>query len=183
MLKFLRKSFRNTVYVRIQPEWLSVLQVASGKKYADVPVVAIEKIKGKRVIAAIGREALAKKNIVNFIICNGFNHPRTPIADFTVAEKTLQYFLKQLFSNKLFTPSPIIIMHPLGTFQGEITQVEIRAFAELGMISGARKVYVWEGPELSREELLGLNFSRTNGRLLYNPDMTPKKLTELLREM
>lgn len=168
MFKFLRKFFRSTVYV-LQPEWLSVLHVESGKEYADIPVMAIEKIKGNRIIAAIGHEALAKKGLSNIIMANGFDNPRTPIADFTVAEKTLQHFLKQLFSGRFFNPAPIIVVHLLEIPEGGLTQVEIRAFTELGMGSGARKTYVWEGPELSRDELRELRFSRADGTLLHPP--------------
>ena len=168
MFKLLRESFKNTVYVRIHPEWLSVLHVESGKEYADIPVVAIETVKDVRMIVACGREALAKSNDPNITIKNGFEHPRTLIADFVIAERILKYvLLKQLFPKSLIRPSPIMIIHPLSMLEGGLTQVEIRAFSELGAGAWARKVYVWEGPELSREELRELRFSRAGGKLLH----------------
>ncbi len=38
---------RNTVYVRIRSDWLSVLQVESGTAYADVPILAVANKGGK----------------------------------------------------------------------------------------------------------------------------------------
>lgn len=162
--------FRNTVYVRIKPDWMSVLHVESGREYGDVPTLAIERKKdGKRSIVAVGRDAATKAGLsTNIIVANGFSHPRTLLADFIVAEQTLRYFLKMVMPKSLFAPSPIAVIHPLVALDGGLTQIEIRAFAELGHGAGARKVFLWEGPELSKEELNELQFSRADGRLL-NP--------------
>lgn len=156
---------RNTVYARISPEFVSVLQVESGREYGDVPLLAVEERGGKRAIVAAGRATQNSASTVTLV--NAFLHPRTPIADFTMAEQTLRYFLKQVLSGRLFVPSPVVVLHPLGDFEGGLTQIEIRALAELGMGVGARRVYVWQGPELSREELSRLQFTRTGGRLLH----------------
>lgn len=172
MFNFLQKSFKNTVYFRIQPEWLSALHVESGKEYADIPIVAIEKRKDIRKIIAIGREALTRKDRPDITIMNGFNHPRTLISDFAVAEKTLQYFLwKQLFSKSILRPSPTMIIHPLKIFEGGLTPIEVRILYELGLGCYARKVYIWQGPELSHKELTELRFSQPTGELL-NPENT-----------
>jgi hypothetical protein len=37
----------------------------------------------------------------------------------------------------------------------------------LGLGAGARKVFVWEGPELSKDEPPELRFSRVGARLLH----------------
>ena len=102
-------------------------------------------------------------------IVNGFKHPRTLIADFTVAEQTLKYFLKLVLPTSPFKASPIIVIHPQAQLEGGLTQIEIRAFAELGLGAGARRVFVWDGPELTREELGELRFSRVGGKLLHPP--------------
>lgn len=158
---------RNTVYVRIAPDRLSLLHLESGKEHCDLPLLAIEERGSKRSIVAIGRAAMERGGIPGLALANGFKHPRTLIADFTVAEQTLKAFLRMVLPRSLFLPSPVLVLHPQAMLEGGLTQVEIRAFAELGLAAGARKVYVWEGPELSREELRELRFSRVGGRLLH----------------
>lgn len=157
--------FRSTVYIRIKPEHISLLHVETGIEICDVPELAIEQKNGKNLTVAVGRDAIVKSGLGNITIVNGFNHPRTLIADFTVAEQTLKYFLKKLLPVSIFSPSPILVIHPQAVLEGGLTQIEIRAFAELGFGAGARKVYVWEGPELSKQELLALQFTRQGGTL------------------
>jgi len=158
---------KNTVYVRIKPEWLSVIHLESRKEFSDIPTLAIERIKSRHVIIGVGREAVLMIDRLNVTVKNGFKHPRTLIADFTIAERTLKHFLKKAMPSSLFMPSPVMIMHPLSHLEGGLTQVEIRAFAELGSAAGARQVYVWQGRELSHEELRELRFSHTAGELLH----------------
>ncbi len=64
------------------------------------------------------------------------------IADFTVTEKMLQYFMRKVHENKLFRPSPrVLICVPCGS-----TQVERRAIKESAAGAGAREVYLIEEP-------------------------------------
>jgi rod shape-determining protein MreB and related proteins len=158
---------RSTVYVRIKPDRLSVLHIESGKQHSDVPTLAIEQRNGQRIVLGVGGAVTAKSGLSRVVLANGFKHPRTLIADFTVAEQTLKHFLKVVLPHSLFSVSPIVVIHPLAQLEGGLTQVEIRALAELGIGAGARKVFVWEGPELSKEELHELKFSRVGGKLLY----------------
>lgn len=158
--------FRSTVYVRIKPERLSVLHLESGNEHSDVPALAIARKDGKSVVLGLGQAAAATGGS-GVTLANGFKHPRTPIADFTVAEQTLKYFLKRVLPRSLFVPAPILVIHPQAQLEGGLTQIEIRAFVELGLGAGAREVYVWDGPELTREELGALRFSRVGGKLLH----------------
>jgi rod shape-determining protein MreB and related proteins len=108
-------------------------------------VVAIRQEQGSRnnrAILAVGQEA--KKML-----------GRTPgsiqairpmkdgvIADFTVTGEMLKYFIRRVHENRLFQPSPrIIICVPCGS-----TQVERRAIRESAIVSGAREVYLIEEP-------------------------------------
>lgn len=159
--------FSNTIYVRIKPDRLSALHVESGNEFSDIPVLAIEQRGRKSLIVAVGSAAVALPGMPNIAVANGFDHPRTLLADFTVAERTLRFFLKSVLPRSIFAPSPILVIHPQAKLEGGLTQIEIRAFAELGLGTGARKVYVWEGPELSKEELRALRFSRAGGKLLH----------------
>ncbi len=64
------------------------------------------------------------------------------IADFTITEKMLQYFIHSAHGATLFRPSPrVLICVPCGS-----TQVERRAIRESANGAGARKVYLIEEP-------------------------------------
>ena len=64
------------------------------------------------------------------------------IADFTVTGEMLKYFIRTVHENRLFQPSPrIVICVPCGS-----TQVERRAIRESAMGAGAREVYLIEEP-------------------------------------
>lgn len=158
---------RSTVYVRVKPDRLSVLHLESGKQHSDAPTLAVEQRNGKSVVLGVGGAVTANSGMPRVVLANGFKHPRTIIADFTIAEQTLKHFLKIVLPHSLFAAAPIVVIHPLAQIEGGLTQVEIRALAELGLGAGARKVFVWEGPELSKEELHELKFSRVGGKLLY----------------
>jgi rod shape-determining protein MreB len=64
------------------------------------------------------------------------------IADFTITEKMLQYFIHKVHDNKFWHPSPrVLICVPCGS-----TQVERRAIRESTAGAGAREVYLMEEP-------------------------------------
>jgi rod shape-determining protein MreB len=64
------------------------------------------------------------------------------IADFTVTEQMLKYFIRKVQENRFLRPSPrIIICVPCGS-----TQVERRAIKESAISAGAREVYLIEEP-------------------------------------
>jgi len=104
-------------------------------------VVAVqEDLRGPRKILAVGKEA---KEMVG----------RTPgsirairplkdgvIADFDVAQKMLEYFIRKTHNNrKSFVRPRIIVSVPIG-----ITEVEKRAVKESAEAAGAREVYLME---------------------------------------
>ncbi len=106
-------------------------------------VVAIrEDGRGNRSIAAVGTEA---KMMLG----------RTPgnikairplkdgvIADFDITEKMLQFFIHKVHENRLFKPSPrVLVCVPCGA-----TQVERRAIKESAEGAGAREVHLIEEP-------------------------------------
>jgi rod shape-determining protein MreB len=107
-------------------------------------VVAIreEPSRGGKKIEAVGTEA---KNMLG----------RTPgnitairplkdgvIADFTITEKMLQYFIEKVHGNRLIRPSPrVLVCVPYGS-----TQVERRAIQESAEGAGARWVRLIEEP-------------------------------------
>ena len=116
-----------------------------GKVVLNEPsVVALRTDKGtaETTVIAVGQEA---KNMLG----------RTPgaikairpmkdgvIADFSITEKMLQYFMKKVLKSSFFSPSPkVLICVPCGA-----TQVERRAIKESAVGAGARDVYLIEEP-------------------------------------
>lgn len=64
------------------------------------------------------------------------------IADFTITEKMLQYFIHKVHENRFLRPSPrVLICVPCGS-----TQVERRAIRESAIGAGAREVHLIEEP-------------------------------------
>lgn len=153
--------------MRIQAEQIAILHVESGRELVDIPALAIETTGKRSNIVAVGHAAIALTGRADISVCNGFRHPRTLLADFTHADRALRYLVKQALPKSWFVTSPIIIMHPQALLEGGLTPVETRAFAELGASVGAKRVYVWAGADLTREELIALNFSRAEGQLLF----------------
>ena len=97
---------------------------------------------GKKTIQAVG---LAAKQMLGRTPAN-INAIRPMkdgvIADFTITEQMLKFFIKKIHDSRMFSPSPrIIICVPCGS-----TQVERRAIRESAMGAGARQVYLIEEP-------------------------------------
>lgn len=162
------KLFRSTLYLRLQPERLTLLHIESGQEFSDVPEIAILRKSGKPSAIAVGADARSKAGITGVTVMNGFRHPRTLIADFSAAELTLKYFVAKVVPRSILAVSPVMVIHPLSHLEGGLTQIEIRALVEMGMGTGARKVMVWEGRELTRDELSTLSFPETAGKVLFS---------------
>jgi rod shape-determining protein MreB len=97
---------------------------------------------GKKTIQAVGKEAKAMLGKVPGNIEAIRPMKDGVIADFTVTEQMLKQFIKKVHDNKLFSPSPrIIICVPCGS-----TQVERRAIRESAIGAGAGQVYLIEEP-------------------------------------
>lgn len=165
MFDFLRFQ---TLYIRLKPDWLSIRVVAKNKpshEYQDIPCIALEgKVEPgvfgfveQPKILAVGKEAiqLHRNSIPVTLLLNGFEHPRTIISNFFVAELTLKWFIHQAYQQRFSIISPQMIIQPLEPLEGGLTQIEIRALSELGSQVGARQVYIYlEDTILSDAEVL-----------------------------
>lgn len=149
--------FQPIVYVKLHPDTLSVREVRSGREVMEPPVAAISREPGKRLLG-IGEGARAAASLEPADLINPFKHPRTLVSDFTVAELVMRGFIKKLFEGQLFTPSPIVVLHPRVDPEGGFTQIEIRALQELAIGAGAARAIIWQGRDLADEELLALKF-------------------------
>jgi len=145
MLGFLTQYFSTDLAIDLGTANTLIYVGGKGIVLDEPSVVAIRtdpSAGGKKTIQAVGLEA---KQMLG----------RTPgsmnairpmkdgvIADFTVTEQMLKYFIKKVHDSKLFQPSPrIIICVPYGS-----TQVERRAIRESALGAGARQVYLIEEP-------------------------------------
>jgi rod shape-determining protein MreB and related proteins len=104
-------------------------------------VVALQTLRGKKHVLAVGNEA---KQMLG----------RTPgniqairpmrdgvIADFEVAEEMIKHFIRKVHNRNMFSSPEIIICVPSGA-----TAVERRAIQESAEAAGARQVYLIEEP-------------------------------------
>jgi len=108
-------------------------------------VVAIRQDRGPggpKSIAAVGTEAKAMIGRTPGNITAIRPLKDGVIADFTVTEKMLQYFIHKVHESRFLRPSPrVLICVPCGS-----TQVERRAIRESAAGAGAREVYLIEEP-------------------------------------
>ena len=83
-----------------------------------------------------------------------FTTKRLLVGQFGIAEKLLTEGIKNLFPRRLFSASPIILIHPMEKTEEGLSDVEDRIFRELAAGAGASKVIVWVGHELSDAEVV-----------------------------
>lgn len=141
------------IYIQVSPERLTLKNLKTGVTISEVPEVAIRATPRPEVVA-VGLNARVAAASQPAAVVNPFAHPRSMVSDFTVAEQLLKYQLRQVLGNSLLSPSPIVVIHPLGSPVGGFTQVERRAFREMAHGAGAAKVHVWTGRPLTDQEVL-----------------------------
>lgn len=89
-----------------------------------------------------------------YIPQQGFSNTRLAVSNFMWAEKTLKDAVNDFYDVGLINPSPKIIMHQTAKIEGGLGEVELRILRELALSSGAREVYVWQGNELTKDQIL-----------------------------
>lgn len=156
--------FNQAIYVQLARDWLMVRDPRTGRSVADVPELALQQEGGKTIIVGAGAMARqAEAAMSGVTVVNPFAHPRTLISDFTAAVEVLKLFLERLQPQPLglpfrLSPNPRMVLHPLGSYEGGLTQVELRALHELALGAGAAEAVVWEGPALRDEQVLEHTF-------------------------
>src|SRR5437016_3639849 len=145
MFGFLRSYFSDDMAIDLGTANTLIYVRGKGIVLDEPSVVAIRQEGGpnsKKTIQAVGKEAkmMLGKTPGNIIAIRPMKDG--VIADFTVTEQMLKQFIKKVHDNKLFSPSPrIIICVPCGS-----TQVERRAIRESAIGAGAGQVYLIEEP-------------------------------------
>jgi rod shape-determining protein MreB len=145
MFGFLRSYFSNDLAIDLGTANTLIYVRGKGIVLDEPSVVAIRLEGGpnaKKTIQAVGKEAkmMLGKTPGNIVAIRPMKDG--VIADFTITEQMLKLFIKKVHDNKLFSPSPrIIICVPCGS-----TQVERRAIRESAIGAGAGQVYLIEEP-------------------------------------
>jgi rod shape-determining protein MreB len=142
--KHLRGFFSNDLSIDLGTANTLIYIRGQGIVVNEPSVVAIreDRARGQKSIAAVGAAAklMLGRTPGNITAIRPLKDG--VIADFTVTEKMLQYFIHKVHKNKLFRPSPrVLISVPCGS-----TQVERRAIKESAAGAGAREVYLIEEP-------------------------------------
>jgi rod shape-determining protein MreB len=151
---------KDIVYVRIRPHLVSVKNVSRNAFFEDIPQVAVTRTRKRSKVLGFGARANLMASLsLEKVVLNGFDHPRSIISDFEAAEATLRFFVQMVNApTKKFFYAPTLVIHPLEKLEGGLTQVEARALEDMGYRTSASKVYVWNGRELSDEEVITLKF-------------------------
>lgn len=160
MLDFLKQ----TIYVQIAPDRLTIRNPKQGLAVSEIPEIAVARAPRSKVLG-VGADARTHKNVPAVEIANPFAHPRSMVSDFTLGEQVLKAFLARAMPKSLLASSPTVILHLMGDPAGGFTQVEVRAFREMAHGAGASKVTVWQGPQLTDQDLLSGNFP-SSGKVL-----------------
>ncbi len=144
MLKRIRGLFSSDLSIDLGTANTLIYIRDQGIVLNEPSVVAIreDRLRGSKSIQAVGTDAklMLGRTPGNITAIRPLKDG--VIADFTVTEKMLQYFIHKVHENKLLRPSPrVLICVPCGS-----TQVERRAIRESAAGAGAREVYLLEEP-------------------------------------
>lgn len=151
---------KSTVYIQVSPKQVSVRDAGSGETITSSPEIAIAR-GGKARVLEVGSKARHHESPAVQVI-NPFAHPRTLMGDFAAGEQLLRTLLRRLPAGRssLFAPAPAVVLHLQGDPLGGFTPVEVRAFREMALAAGASHVLVWQGPNLTDQQLLGRQFPK-----------------------
>ncbi|NDU87867.1 MAG: rod shape-determining protein [Ferrovum sp.] len=145
MFEFLRGYFSTDLAIDLGTANTLIYSRGKGIVLNEPSVVAIRHDRenhGKKTIQAVGLAAKAMLGRTPGNITAIRPMKDGVIADFTITEQMLKYFIRQVHESRLLSPSPrIIICVPCGS-----TQVERRAIRESALGAGARQVFLIEEP-------------------------------------
>lgn len=146
MFKRLRGFFSNDLSIDLGTANTLIYVRGQGIVLNEPSVVALRQSdqNGAKTIVAVGAEAKRMLGRTPGHITAIRPMKEGVIADFTITEKMLQYFIHKVHDDRTFYPSPsprVLICVPCGS-----TQVERRAIRESTAGAGAREVYLIEEP-------------------------------------
>ena len=130
----------------------------------SVVAIRTDKARGSvKSVAAVGEEAKRMLGRTPHNIEASRPMKDGVIAEFTVTEKMLQYFIHKVHESRFMRPSPrVLICVPVGS-----TQVERRAIKESALGAGAREVYLIDEP-MSAAIGAGLPVNEARGSMVLD---------------
>lgn len=143
-LKRIRGAFSNDLSIDLGTANTLIYARGKGIVLNEPSVVAIRQDRpgGNKSVAAVGEEAKMMLGRTPSNITAIRPLKEGVIADFTVTEKMLQYFINKVHESRLIRPSPrVLVCVPCGS-----TQVERRAIKESAAGAGAREVFLIDEP-------------------------------------
>jgi rod shape-determining protein MreB len=145
MFGFLSSYFSNDLAIDLGTANTLIYVRGKGIVLDEPSVVALRRESGpgsKKTILAVGAEAKRMLGKAPSSIQAIRPMKDGVIADFTITEQMLKYFIRKVHESRMFSPNPrIIICVPYGS-----TQVERRAIRESAIGAGARQVFLIEEP-------------------------------------
>ncbi|USF89268.1 rod shape-determining protein [Candidatus Endoriftia persephone] len=145
MFRRIRGLFSNDLSIDLGTANTLIYARGQGIVLNEPSVVAIRQDRGPggaKSVVAVGEEAkkMLGRTPANITAIRPMKEG--VIADFTVTEKMLQYFIHKVHETRILRPSPrVLVCVPCGS-----TQVERRAIKESAAGAGAREVYLIEEP-------------------------------------
>ncbi|WP_162851016.1 rod shape-determining protein [Panacagrimonas perspica] len=141
---------------------MRIRDVGRGHSLDAPAVVAIEDDGRRRQVIAVGQGALGAPARPGLVLAHPFRHPRVPVGDFVVADALLAGLVRSFAKSIHGFPRPLlrVLIHPQHELEGGLTPIERRAFEELANNCGARRIAVYEGPELADRDINDALFSK-----------------------
>ena len=141
MLNKLLGAFSNDLAIDLGTANTLVSIKGKGIVINEPSVVAIKEDKHKTKVLAVGKEAkdMIGKTPKDIIAIRPMKNG--VIADFSITEEMIRYFIRKVHNRKSLIRPRIVICVPYG-----LTQVERKAVKESAMSAGAREVFLIEEP-------------------------------------
>ena len=143
------------VYIRVGRNRVVFQDCTTGEEL-EIPATmeVAERPDGMAFVASVGnapRQEVPPDAVIRRV--TPFDHPRLLLADFDAAEQFLRHGIRQILRAKWFRPSPMICIHPVGKIDGGVAPLEERAFRDIALLAGARKVVFNEGAQLAPQQV------------------------------
>jgi len=141
MLNKLLGVFSNDLAIDLGTANTLVSVKGKGVVINEPSVVAIKEDKHKNKVLAVGKTAkdMVGKTPKNIVAIRPMKNG--VIADFSITEEMIRYFIQKVHNRKSLIRPRIVICVPFG-----LTQVERKAVKESALSAGAREVYLIEEP-------------------------------------
>lgn len=154
------------LYIQISPDTITIRDVHKNITIQESAELALLASTIEQRVIGVGNNAqAAAANRPPATIVRPFDHPRTLIADFRVAEAFLKHLVfRTLDSFRLRLPFKVVL-HLVADPEAGFAKIEIMAFRQLLFATGCRKFVIWQGSVLSDQDLISGTFP-SDGQIL-----------------